>query len=53
MCVEEGGWLGGASSIIHQLMDHAAPLIYLPPQGVERDLLLSGSASVLILAFLF
>lgn len=53
MCVEEEGFWGGASSIILQLMDHTAPLIYLPLQGVERDRLLSGSASVLILAFLF
>ena len=47
MCVEEEGGGkalgGGVSSIIHQLMDQPAPLIYLTLQGAERLLLLSGS----------
>lgn len=55
MCVEEEGdgkaLGGGVSSIIHQLMDQTAPLIYLTLQGAERGLLLSGSASVFMLTF--
>lgn len=56
MCVEEEGdgkaIRGGVTSITHQLIDHAPPLlIYLTLQGAERDLLLSGSASVLMLTF--
>lgn len=47
MCVEEEGGGkalgGGVSSIIHQLMDQPAPLIYLILQGAERLLLLAGS----------
>lgn len=54
MCVEEEGdgkAIGlGVSSIIHQLMDQTARLIYLTLQDAERDLL-SGSASVLMLTF--
>lgn len=57
MCVEEeedGKAIeGGVTSITHQLIDHPPPplLIYLTLQGAERDLLLSGSASVLMLTF--
>lgn len=55
MCVEEEGdgkAIGlGVSSIICQLMDQTARLIYLTLQDAERDLLLSGSASVLMLTF--
>lgn len=55
MCVEEEGdgkAIGlGVSSIIHQLMDQTARLIYLTLQGAERDLPLSGSASALMLEF--
>lgn len=53
MCVEEEGdgkaIGGGVSSIIHQLMDQTAPPIYLTLQGAERDLLLSGPASLFML----
>lgn len=41
--------MGGVGSIIHQLTDQTARPIYLTLQGAERDLLLSGSASLLVL----